>query len=509
MTNMFVREVHPFLPETAAMKRSLLPAVTALFALIWLAFMPPLAVRADEAKEVTQYGITWKFDKACTVGKFVTGDYWVIGPVTVVSVTPAPGAAPEGDKTPVKKNQFGDAGFQDDQRMRNGSMIVTKPGDAQGYDSRPRNYDPALTITFPRTLKPGESLISTVSNADVNVPNFVAPLMWSNEKQSQLALKAAAVLTCLDKAPPADAFRPPYAGIEKPIYRAKDLKWDLLPRLKAPAKNVPSWEEFERYFKRPWLDHTTSWLYQVTGPSENQPSYGREVSRVVSIAGLMLLLDVPKERKEKLMTGFVQYGIDLHGLIQCGRQWHGDGGHWSGRKWPVLFAGLMLGEQRMLDLPPTLIFQEDQQTYYGTGWCGQTALFQMIGHHGPRQPYEEKSPDTWDDMDKRSESYRLCCTAQAWIGTDLAVLLMKAKKSWNHDAYFDYCDRWMSQTDLYAGKRGSSKRPANEGKTYDPFVDAMWAAHRQTVPEQEGGTRNLKWVWTKGNHGEYVPNAHP
>ena len=69
-----------------------------------------------------------------------------------------------------------------------------------------------MTVAFPRTLKPGESLISTVSNADVNVPNFVAPLMWSSEKQSQLALKAAAVLTCLDKAPPADAFRPPYAG---------------------------------------------------------------------------------------------------------------------------------------------------------------------------------------------------------------------------------------------------------------------------------------------------------
>ncbi len=112
-------------------------------------------------------------------------------------------------------------------------------------------------------------------------------------------------------------------------------------------------------------------------------------------------------------------------------------------------------------------------------------------------------------MDKRSESYRLCCTAQAWIGTDLAVLLMKAKKTWNHDAYFDYCDRWMSQTDPYAGKRGSFKRFSNEGKTYDPFVDSMWTAYRQTVPEQEGGTRNLKWVWTKGNQGEYVPNERP
>jgi hypothetical protein len=41
----------------------------------------------------------------------------------------------------------------------------------------------------------------------------------------------------------------------------------------------------------------------VTGPSENQPGHGREVSRIVSIAGLMLLLDVPRERKERLMIG--------------------------------------------------------------------------------------------------------------------------------------------------------------------------------------------------------------
>ena len=464
------------------------------------------AARGETAAELSQYGITWKFDRPYVVGKFVTGDDWVVGPVRIIAVTPEPGPAPEDDKTEVRKNQFGDAGLQDDRRMRNGSMIVMKADPSQGYDSRPRNFDPALSVEFPCTLQVNQSIISTVSNPDVNVSNFVHALMWPRETKSQLALRAAAVLTCLGEAPPADSFRPPYAGTQKPLHRLPDLRWDLLPKL-TPIGDAPAWEQWERYLQRPWLDHVSSWLYQVTGPSENQPSYGREFSRVVSMASLMLMLDAPKERKEKLMIGFVQLGIDLHGLTQCGRQWPGDGGHWSGRKWPILFAGLMLGDPDMQNLPPEIIFQEDQQTYYGKGWCGQTALFQMVGHHGPRQPYEERTPDTWDAMDRRSESYRLCCTAKAWIGTALAIQWIEARRLWQHDAYFDYCDRWMNASDPCALQRGKFRRPRDEGRTFDAFVDAMWAAYRPTAPEQEGASRNLKWVWRTNGQGGFVPNS--
>ena len=108
-------------------------------------------------------------------------------------------------------------------------------------------------------------------------------------------------------------------------------------------------------------------------------------------------------------------------------------------------------------------------------------------------------------MDKRSESYRTCCTSVVWVGTSLAAELMGAKKLWNHDAFFDYTDRWMSKEDP-APNRGNAKRPRDEGKTQDPFVDAMWAAHRAAVPKQEGAAQNLKWVWTAGDKGEFVPN---
>jgi hypothetical protein len=46
---------------------------------------------------------------------------------------------------------------------------------------------------------------------------------------------------------------------------------------------------------------------------------------------------------------------------------------------------------------------------------------------------------------------------------------------------------------------------AGDGRA-DPFVRAMWTAHRQHVPDQPGGTDNLKWVWQDDKSGQFVPN---
>jgi hypothetical protein len=468
---------------------------------------------AEEAQEVSQYGITWKFDKPHPVGKFVSGDWWVVGPVTVVSVTPAPGPSSEKDKMADAKSRYGAVAMVADDRMRNGSMIVLKPSPNQGYDSRLKNYDENLTAKFPCALKRNESLISTISNQNPEVPNLVADMLWSTEKIATLALKSAAVLTCLDKAPPQDAFRPPYAGNAKPIYQAKNIQWDRLPRLKASGA-IPNWEQFERYVQRPWIDHIDNWMFQMTGPSENVPNYGREFTRVAAISSLMSMLDVPKERKEKLVLGLIQIGIDFKGLAETGRQWSGDGGHWSGRKWPILFAGLMLGDKKLQTLTPRdqTLFAEDQQTYYGKGWFGQTALFQNVFHTTPASPYEEKSPDQWEPDDRKAEGYRIT-NGVSWPGTALAVLLMKGKSLWGQDVFFDYCDRWMSNKDPYAAKRGSFPRPQQEGKSVDGFVDAMWAAYRDKVPAQADSRQNTKWIWedmkARPPQGKYVPCAKP
>src|ERR1035437_1940004 len=41
-------------------------------------------------ESVSQYGITWTFEKPARVGQFISGDSYVVGPVTVTGLNPAP-----------------------------------------------------------------------------------------------------------------------------------------------------------------------------------------------------------------------------------------------------------------------------------------------------------------------------------------------------------------------------------------------------------------------------------
>jgi hypothetical protein len=499
------------------------------------------SLRAESASQITQYGITWTFDNAYPTGRFVTGDSWVVGPVTVVSVSPAPGVSTDTTADAGNKSRYGATALVDDKSMRNGSMVVTGRSELtpknstgfeqQGYDSRSPNYEAGLSITFPHKLETDRSLISTVSNEARNAAGKLAtPFVLGEHKiflcqpTLPLALQSAAVLTCLPKAPPPDAFRPPYVGTTKPIYLKSQLRWDLLPGLK-PVASTPNWATMERIFERPWLDHTYTWHNQYMLPGENGPNYGREFARMSSIAALMVMLDVPREKKETLLIRYVQLGIDLAGVAQTGRQLFSDGGHWQGRKWPILFASLMLDAPELRDFPqvdpavpvygrfkvvpgedapaPTTLFQEDLDTYYGKGGDGQTVLWQVVTHTGFKLPHEQKPRAEFDKADNFVDAYR-ANNACFWIGVSLAARWMKARAIWNHDAFFDYMDRWMGPDEKWDKP---TWLPKGCERSYDLFTEDMWNAYRDSAPAQPDGKDNLKWVWAAdGRTGSLVPN---
>ncbi len=456
---------------------------------------------------VSRFGITWTFDQPRMTGQFVNGDWWVVGPTTVVSVSPGPYQAnPSGagemdryDYIADYVNQFGDTAFQNDPRMRNGSMVnPTWRGD-QGYDSGGRNYSSTLSVSFPYTLNTNRSLISTISHTAL--PNPLLIPFYSDDTDT--LLRTAAVLTCLAEAPPDDAFRPPYAGSSKPIYRAEDIRWDRLPSLAPPpSTTVPTLAQMNRWVERPWLDHVSSWMLGATSPNENMAHYGREYARGVSMVGLRLMLDDPIDDKRECLYNFVQLGIDLQGIRAIGARWQMGGGITSGRKWPILFAGILLDDPAMSTFPGASEFHEDQQTYWGDGWNGQTVLWQMVNHHGVAPTYEERHPSTWDSMDMRSHGYRGCCNGLAWIGEALGALLLEAKADWNHDQFFDYCDRWMTESPQPYIDAGVSAHTNFYAKAFDPFVDKMYRTYRDQVPAQPGAANNMKWVTSR-----WMPDA--
>ena len=100
------------------------------------------------------------------------------------------------------------------------------------------------------------------------------------------------------------------------------------------------------------------------------------------LASLALMTDLPPEKKERLLIGLVQNGIDLWGIVRAGfHGWQAHGGHGSGRKWPIVFAGMMLGDDEMASPTktyPNVQFGEDMQTLFKRSWTGAKVVY--AGH---------------------------------------------------------------------------------------------------------------------------------
>jgi hypothetical protein len=138
-------------------------------------------------------------------------------------------------------------------------------------------------------------------------------------------------------------------------------------------------------FAAPWIDHQAGWVARYQHPSLNMPDYGREMYTNIGIGALMLHLNFTNAQKETLLTRYVQLGIDFYGILTNGGSWHwcNDGGQAGGRKWLILFAGMVLNDTAMKSIgaksgdylyqngygrgnnpPGYLHFGEDDQTFY-------------------------------------------------------------------------------------------------------------------------------------------------
>lgn len=409
---------------------------------------------ADELSTLRQHGLSATFAEPLRSGRYVGGDHWVVGPVTLVATSPAW----DGD--------------------RHGAMVNPASGAEQGYHRLVDGYAPELNAAahLPVTLEPGASLVITSGwlRGDPGAP----ATSWPLEDLPRPALRSAAVITVVDEPPAADAFRPAWAEGPKEGYRLADVRWNRLLRLPAPEPPdvaAPAWSELEARTQRPWLDHKPSWTGYYLHPSENMPNYGADIAAQLNETILALQLDAPHDIKRSTLINTVQIGIDLHGATRSAQRaqrhddgfaWHGEsgGGIGSGRKWPVLFAGLMLDDRAMLavgrDAPPRF-FPEDCSTHLaeGTGRevrpAGEASWADGHCVHGV----------TGRPVD---DAYRRCCTSAQWSGAALGARLLGLEDEWNHDVFFDYVDWYV----------GVDTEPGSPERASSPFVERMWDDHR-------------------------------
>lgn len=400
---------------------------------------------AEMAESVTQYGITWTFDAPRPVGRFENGDYWVVGPVTITSVSPPP------------------------EDGRNGT-VVDPPLGTQGYDDRGGEYDGSVRASFPLDVGGVSSIVSSISHGESDCMDGNNPAFTTYDGGCQRGpIHTQAVLTVVEAQPASGTFRPAYVGATtKRFFTASDVDWELLPKLQPPP-SVPSEESILRHVERPWIDHILNWTLQHGCATHNMYCYGREIGDIVSAVALYVLLDTPGQRTAAVRL--IQLGIDNAGIVANGGSWPADGGHMNGRKWPIVFAGMMLGDAEMQSPGP--VSGEDGQTYIGAngdalwGVDCESCFFDNgcdLGGECNSGRQDCRDPDMLVDA---CEGYRNCCTSHTWVGQALAARLVPgAMAAWDHEPLFAYVDRWMAG-DVDGGGSGGSE-----------FVDEMWGLHR-------------------------------
>ena len=418
-------------------------------------FVIGCSCRTLAATSLSQFGITWTFDRDYPTGRFANGDYWVVGPVTMATISPR------------------------SEQGIHGSMINPVPGAGQakhGFDRRIRNnvYVPTLNVasSFPFTLPPGTSLLSAESN--------IADATGDNPQ-----LRTIAILTVLDAPAAHGSFRPPYCGSEKTIqWNLSQLRYEHL-RSVRPVAGTPALSTVEAKFERPWIEIATNWTGRYLHPDANQPAYGREIAHTLADGLLSLHLNYSKRQKETLLIRLVQYGIDIYGAAVAGATWDNNGGHNQGRKMPLLLAATVLGDGSMIahgDKRQHFIFHEDQQTFYVSEHDVTRARFTTDGRR--RDPYitemigtpewgEKHASEPTRDGSNWDISYRDVSGA-CTIGHILTARLMGLEAAWGWEPIFDYYDRYWVQENAFTNKGPNG---------IQPFVKEMWKAYRSAKPQ--------------------------
>jgi hypothetical protein len=374
------------------------------------------------ASSVTQHGITFSFSQPHRIGQYANGDYWVLGPVRVDSITP------------------------DYDGAHHGWEINPDSTSDQGFDERIANFDESRIPSLPHEAAPGSSLLKTLS---------LEPL---DDASCRPCTRAAAVLTVVGEIPPDEGrtvFRPPYFGDEKPHYSTEALRMELIPSL-APAGDPPTFEDIANGYDMVQVDHKVNWTGRPLHPEEAMPDYGSAIASRNAASAIGLMLEGTTEDKWQAVVRYVNNGLDIVHMMRGGVTWPPGGGHGEGRKLPAVMAAVLLDDaQMMADLRDSgrEVFGENGGMYHSdpadTVLFGQTPNSvenywrNLVFDTGSRtiiDPYE-----MIDGGHRPGGSYQFCCTAKAWKATATALRLMpELLPVFNHDHFLTYVDRWVS-----------------------------------------------------------------
>src|SRR3989344_6720193 len=442
--------------------------------------------QGDMCTSITQFGISWIFDKSYRCGQFASGEWWVLAPVIITRITP------------------------DFSNGNNGWEVNPKVRNEQGFQSNGPNYNSLLIPALPYTASTNQSVVKVIGGG-------VSPSV----------VQQAAVLTVLTSIPPdngASVFRPPYIGDAKPLYSVSSLRTDLLPSYPSTG-NPPSLQSIVDNFSRGLrMDHNLKRPreFRPTSAMENyQPKNTQDLNNTI----LRLMLNDSVSAKMPALIQFTQHAIDQAYAILGGYD-RFDNGHNPNHRIVAGWAAVMLD---MNEVKNKLMTISNQHEEYYVRKPGNVALWgepntvdhywdYIMGLGGSRSNADPYGHIDGGKLSSVGASYQNI-TAQAHKGEMLAAVLMpelQVSFNSNHWPIFkEYVERWVNhgvwaQPDPCAPYDGNL---SNYSKTFGPdstnpsqcikgsgrfsqydganadgcqykssFVAAMWDAYANSTP---------------------------
>ncbi|MEN9921449.1 MAG: hypothetical protein RLZZ517_427 [Candidatus Parcubacteria bacterium] len=465
--------------------------------------------------------ITWTFSSAVKCGQFANGEPWVVGPVTVTSISPAPAILPA----------YVYAGKTYGPFAINGSMKNPVPAQRQGFSQyiQPAaapvmtdslNYDAAknVALQLPNLmLQPNDVLLSSKHGG------------WPASQGGQQFLESVSALTVLPSVPAEGSFRPYIYGNDRSIkWNINQINWNILKNLDPVSGIKDAAWIYSEMPNLPWIEWTQEWDGWYIMPQKNTADgslrgnpvglasvYGKDISYKFGEVGLWLNTNQNIEDKKAIAIRMIQNGLDIYNYLQFpGAGFLEDGGHKAGRKLPLVMAAGMLNDGNQLleskASNPTL-FQEDRQTWFVTqADVGRSIIPEYRGYPTP-QTYQQgdvgmaewgirHSREPYQDNRNWSTGYR-SVVWPAMTGPVLAAELMGLKSLWNHPAIFAYTERFYS---------------INGAPTAMPFLNNMYIKYKLggTPPDGNpgGGTPSSSGTPTKPSittpRGSTVPSTN-
>jgi hypothetical protein len=423
-----------------------------------------LGQSASAATSVSQNGITWNFSGDRPTGQYCNGDWWVVGPVTITSITPASGVRVESLTDGTTYNRVVNGTMVNPSIMQNPDPCipngfdnaVSNTGKSNGYAPYNDGKNVAPSRTGQALVCPaGTSVISSIST--VGLP----------KSSSYTQVDRISILTVVSTAPPSGSFRPPPTGTDKTHrWNKSQLNYSIFKKL-APVASTPALSTVESRFANSWTTFHTGNAIQSMTPGGQMPNYGRDQAYILSDALLSLHLNYTDAQKEKLYIALVQYGIDIYGFLRDGGLYRGAGGLNAGHKAPLVLAAVTLNDTAMKEwarggkrviLPTRGIsvhpFFEDSQIWYVTQSDVGRTLYTADGR--PREQYtqqhvglpewgSEHGIDRQFDGSNWTTFYRDIC-GSAHVGNALGIkMLTGGEATWDNPVFFDYCARYWAR----------------------------------------------------------------